>query len=284
MIYLIYTLLFTGIILVLSAFLPGKGKEIKQRLPGEVVMQGKKRKISFNLMPVSFISNFILSRLKLKEKLQQGIHAAKLKLTSVEFFNIKFITMIVCGGIIYFAFSTKREAIFIASIVGFFLPDIWLIRRIKKHKELIARQLPETIDLLGLCIEAGLDFTAAIEWMMKKIKQTAVIEEFSFVLEEIKWGKSRAEALKDMSKRLNMLEITSFVNTLVQAERMGTPVVEAFSLLAEDARIQRYHRGQRYALQAPIKMLFPLVFCILPVIGIIIGGPILIQFTQGKLF
>jgi len=83
---------------------------------------------------------------------------------------------------------------------------------------------------------------------------------------------------------LNVPEVSSFVQTLVQAERMGTPVSEAFTILSEDARLQRFHRGERIALQAPIKILIPLIFCILPVIGIVVGGPIFLQFMQGGVF
>ena len=110
-----------------------------------------------------------------------------------------------------------------------------------------------------------------------------MIEELSFVLEEIQWGKPRTQALKDMAKRLNIPEVNSFIQTLVQAERMGTPVAEAFGVLSEDARMQRFNRGERFAMKAPIKILIPLIFCILPVIGIIIGGPIFLQFAQGKM-
>jgi len=138
--------------------------------------------------------------------------------------------------------------------------------------------------LLGLCVEAGLDFTTSMKWVIEKVPTNPMIEELSFVLEEIKWGKSRTQALRDMAKRLNIPEISSFVQTLVQAERMGSPVAEAFNILSEDTRLQRFNRGERIAMQAPIKILIPLIFCILPVIAIIIGGPIFLQFMQGGIF
>lgn len=87
-----------------------------------------------------------------------------------------------------------------------------------------------------------------------------------------------------MGRRLNVTEVSSFVQTMVQAERMGTPVAEAFAILSEDARLQRFHRGERIAMQAPIKILIPLIFFILPVIAIVVGGPVLLQFMQGDMF
>jgi len=87
-----------------------------------------------------------------------------------------------------------------------------------------------------------------------------------------------------MSKRLNVPDVTSFVRTLVQADRMGTPVEETFKILSEDSRMRRFHRGERTAMKAPIKMLIPLIFCILPVIMIIVAGPILVNFMTKGLF
>lgn len=286
MIYIIYACIFIAVNLIAVSLFLSESRNIQERLPKRVPKEApaaKRVKISFNINPLSFLSSFLLDKLNLKERIQQKLYAAKLKLNAVEFFNLKLTLMIAFAVVGYFTFSQKQQFLVGAFLLGYLLPDAWLHLRIKNNKEVISRLLPETVDLLGLCIEAGLDFTAAMEWIVKKTKHTPMIEELAFVLEEIKWGKSRSQALKDMARRLDLPEVTSFANTLVQAERMGTPVVEVFGVLSEDARLQRYHKGERYALQAPIKMLFPLVFCILPVIGIIIGGPILIRFTQGGL-
>jgi tight adherence protein C len=189
------------------------------------------------------------------------------------------------GILIFFVLGKLDPALLLVAIgIGYIIPDLFVNKQIAKRKNMIAKSLPETVDLLGLCVEAGLDFTSAVKWLIKKVPSNPMIEELTFVLEEIEWGKPRVQALKDMSRRLNIPEVTSFTQALVQAERMGTPVSEAFSILSEDTRMQRFHRGERYALQAPIKILIPLIFCILPVIGIVIGGPIFLQFMQGKLF
>jgi tight adherence protein C len=103
-------------------------------------------------------------------------------------------------------------------------------------------------------------------------------------LEEIKWGKPRAQALRDLAKRVEVTEVSSFVHLLIQAERMGTPVSEAFGIISEDTRLQRFREGERFAMKAPLKILIPLIFCILPVIGIIVAGPVLLTFMKGDLF
>ena len=165
-----------------------------------------------------------------------------------------------------------------------FLPDIMLNSRVSKRKFLISRILPETIDLLGLCVGAGLDFMAAVRWVVDKVATNPMIEELTLVLKEINVGKPRVEALRDMARRVEIPDVTSFVRILVQADRMGTPVEETFRILSEDTRMRRFRRGERQAMKAPLKMLVPLIFCILPVILIIVAGPILLRFIRQGVF
>jgi tight adherence protein C len=243
-----------------------------------------KRKSKIGLVFSLPFSQKLLELLHLETKIKSRLEAAHLKITPNQFFSFKLLLML-CLAILSIPFFGKFDpmVIFISLGLGYILPEILLTQKIKQRKYRIARLLPETVDLLGLCVEGGLDFVSAVKWIIEKTTPNPLIEELSFVLEEIKWGKPRAQALKDMAKRLNIPEVTSFVQTLVQAERMGTPVSEAFAILSEDTRLQRFHQGERYAMQAPIKILIPLIFCILPVIAIIIGGPIFLQFMQGGL-
>ncbi|MDD5281730.1 MAG: type II secretion system F family protein [Candidatus Omnitrophica bacterium] len=226
----------------------------------------------------------ILERTGLLVKIKNKIDAAHVNISPVAFFNLKIIIMFIFVFLSVIA-TGKIDPIFIfiSLGIGYIAPEIYLKQKLAKRKNLISRRLPETVDLLGLCIEAGLDFVSAVRWVIDKTPGTAMTEELAFVVEEIKWGKPRIQALKDMSRRLDIPEMTSFVQTIIQADRMGTPVAEAFTIISEDARAQRFHRGQRIALQAPIKILLPLIFFIMPVIGIVIGGPILLQFMQGGL-
>jgi len=215
-------------------------------------------------------------------RIKRRLEAAHFKMVPVEFFNLKIMLMVIIIVLLSSLFKTRLAGLMlVGGTLGYLVPDILLNQKINKRKRLIVKQLPEAIDLIGLCIEAGLDFNSALRWVVEKLPRTPLIEEFSFMLEEIKWGKPRSQALKDMSRRLNLTEVNSLVLTLAQAERMGTPVAEAFSILSEDSRAQRFHRGERIALKAPIKILIPLIFCILPVIGIVVGAPILLEFMKG---
>lgn len=245
-----------------------------------------------NVKIFSFLSGIfpftgrMLEKIKMFDKLKQRVDAAHARFTVQAFFNLKILLVIGLIVVAYIGFQGKVEpwALLLCLGLGYIIPDIILKQMIARRKYAIARLLPETVDLLGLCVEAGLDFATACKWIIEKTPINPMLEELSFVLEEIKWGKARTQALKDMSRRLNIPEISSFVQTLVLAERMGTPVAEAFNILSEDTRKQRFNRGERIALQAPIKILGPLIFCILPVIGIIIAGPIILDFVNKKLF
>lgn len=232
---------------------------------------------------IPFIKQFS-TRLKLKEKLKRDLEAARLNVSPEGYLGLKLLVILALSVLALFALSKSDPALALLGVpFGYILPDFWLKKRISGRKKIIMRHFPETVDLLGLCVEAGLDFTSALRWITERVQPNPTIEELATVAKEIKLGKTRIQALKDMSARLNISDLNTFVQTLVQAERMGTPVSESFRLISEDARAMRFQRGERLALQAPLKILIPLVFCILPVIGIIVGGPLLLQFMQGDM-
>jgi len=276
MLLFIYIFMLLAIALILLGIL-GSRQSSARRIP---LPKQKKALAAFPF------TQKLLEKLKLDVKIKNKLDAAHVNLTAGHFVSIKLVLLLIAVGAAFFVLKKFDPLVlFVVFALGYFLPELWLRRKINQRRYEIARVLPETVDLLGLCVEAGLDFTTAVKWVIeKKVSSNPMIEELTLVLDEIKWGKPRSQALKDMAKRLNIPEVSSFVQALVQAERMGTPVSEAFGIISEDTRLQRYRRGERYALQAPIKILLPLIFCILPVIGIIVGGPILLQFTQGGLF
>ena len=174
----------------------------------------------------------------------------------------------------------------VAGAMGYCLPIFWLKSRIAGRQKAIIRLLPEAIDLLSLCVGAGLDFLMALNKVIsvKRFQKEPLIEELSVALQEIKFGKRRAEALKNMSKRLNLAELSSFVRTVVQADRMGTPIGEVLAVHAQDVRAERIIKAEQMALKAPIKILFPLIFFIMPCVAIIVGAPIFIEFMNQSPF
>jgi pilus assembly protein TadC len=281
---LIFFTLLSAVLLIYTGIF-GHPRLTQRRVPLPGAEQGSIRKKKFSLPPFfSFpFSQKLMAKLKLDKKLKDRLNAGHINLAAAQFFSLKIVIMVIGGVVGYLLHKPPQPAVMAGAIgIAYILPDFWLSKKINQRRYEVARVLPETVDLLGLCVEAGLDFTTSVKWILdKKVTNNPMLEELSMVLEEIRWGKPRSTALKDMAKRLDIPEVSSFVHALVQAERMGTPVSEAFGIISEDTRLQRFRRGERYALQAPIKIIFPLIFCILPVIAIIVGGPILLQFTEG---
>jgi len=283
MIVVFYLALAAGFVLFFLGLMP-KPKET-------ISVFGDELKKKRNSLSSPFLSIFvpinkpILKLLGLEKSLGIKISLARWKVSPSEFLSAKELTAIFLPLTLHFILSINSGLwLSVAAVGGFLLPTMILNNKIKSRKYSIERVLPETVDLLSLCVGAGLDFMAAVRWIINKVKVNPLIEELIVVLKEINVGKPRLEALRDMSKRLNVPDVTSFVRTLVQADRMGTPVEETFKILSEDSRMRRFHRGERTAMKAPIKMLIPLIFCILPVIMIIVAGPILVNFMTKGLF
>lgn len=206
----------------------------------------------------------------------------------LEFFAFKVLTTIfvpVVGMILLGNAFPKILVLLIGLAVGFFLPDYWLNQKIKARQSHIRKELPNVIDLLNLCVSAGLDFMLAVNRVVKDLRPTDLTRELAEVYRQTQMGKSRRDALREFSLRVHTPEVHSFVRTLLQADRMGTPMSEALKMQAEDMRVRRFHAGEAAALKAPIKLLLPLFAFILPVVLILVAGPILIQFSkQGVTF
>jgi tight adherence protein C len=281
-IFAFYILLALGFALFFVGLIPAPVETVS--VFGEKLKEEKKPLLEPFLTPLAPLNQAIVKFLKMEKSLNHKIYIAKWKVTPAQFLAGKELLAATIVFLLIFLDIRKPWLLILSGLLGFLIPDFVLNSKVKKRKYQIVRVLPETVDLLGLCVGAGLDFMAAVRWVIDKVKINPLIEELVIVLKEINLGKPRVEALRDMSKRLDIPDITSFVRTLVQADRMGAPVEEAFKILSEDTRMRRFHRGERQAMKAPLKMLIPLIFCIFPVIMIIIAGPILIRFMTEGIF
>ncbi len=238
------------------------------------------RVINTSLKRLGFIIN-PLSRLPYFVNLQTQAEILRINLDLSLLLLIKLIAAAAAIILIPILFSPAFTLL--GGIVGFFLPDFFAWGKVRDKKAAIVRIFPETVDLLDMCINAGADFLSAIKWVVEKSSPNPFIEQLSIVLNEIQVGKTRSQALKDMASRLKLPDISSFVRTIIQSERMGTSIEESFRNLSEDTRDKRFREGERYAIRASLKILFPLLFCILPAIMIVVAGPIIIKFTSGEL-
>lgn len=232
------------------------------------------------LRPLSFLTRPFENLRYLKE-LENQAQVLKIRLDVPTLILLKLFLAILLGVLAFVLLEPVYGLV--ALVVGFFASDFFLRYKIKAKKEAIARVIPETVDLLDMCISSGADFLYSVRWVIEKCEMNPFVEQLAMVLSEIQVGKTRTQALKDMASRLKIPDISSFVRTIIQSERMGTSMEEAFRNLSEDTRSMRFQAGERYAIKASIKIIFPLIFFILPTILIIVAGPILIRFTQGGL-
>jgi tight adherence protein C len=165
-----------------------------------------------------------------------------------------------------------------STIVGFLLPDIWLRDTRKRREHAIIRAMPVYLDFITMAVEAGLNLQGALAQAMEKAPHGPLRNEIAIVLRDLRSGLSRAEALRRMSDRLDIKEITSFVSSMVQAEKMGSSLATVLRVQAEQRRNDRFQRAEKMAMEAPIKLIGPLVIFIFPVTFIVLGFPIVMKF------
>jgi len=209
-------------------------------------------------------------------------------LTVLDFLGLKLLTSIGLGALALFVLQKGSIAFAIIGtavlcIVGFLLPDFWLGALVRRRKKELSRTLPDALDMLTICVDAG----AGLDASMLKISQkwdNAIAEEFGKVVAEIGIGLTRREALQNLATRTDVPEISSFVAVLQQADQFGLSIANVLHTQSEQMRALRWQRAEEAARKVPIKLLFPLVFMIFPaMLAVTIGPaiPVLIHtFTQ----
>lgn len=165
-----------------------------------------------------------------------------------------------------------------AAAGGYFLPDVWLRDTRLRRENALIRQLPVYLDFITMAVEAGLNLTGALKQAREKGPPGAMRSEFGIVLRDIRSGLNRAEALRRMADRLDINEITSFVSAIVQADRMGSSLGQTLRTQAEQRRSERFQRAEKQAMEAPVKLVGPLVLFIFPVTFIVLGFPLVMKF------
>ncbi|MFW6068380.1 MAG: type II secretion system F family protein [Chloroflexota bacterium] len=156
--------------------------------------------------------------------------------------------------------------------VGFMLPQLWLRSVIDRRKAEIIKKLPDALDLMTICVDAGLTFDGAMDKVYQKWTDPLSLE-FGRVIYEMQLGKSRRQALRDMVDRIDVADVTSFVASVLQADQLGVSIGKVLRIQSEQMRVRRRQRAEEKAQQAPIKMLFPMVFLIFPAMFIVLLGP-----------
>lgn len=195
------------------------------------------------------------------------------------FLMLRFVFAVLFGGILFLILARTGgnwlqglgiSLLFL--LIGFAFPSLWLSGRIKARQKAVFRAMPDALDLLTISVEAGLGFDAAMSKVHEKwINELAL--EFGRVIQEIRLGKLRRDALRDMSDRLGVAEMSSFVAAVIQSEQLGVSMAKVLRIQSDQMRVRRRQMAEEEAHKAPIKMVFPIALLIFPSIMIILLGP-----------
>jgi tight adherence protein C len=169
-----------------------------------------------------------------------------------------------------------------AAVAGWILPRMWLAAVVSRRREEIRRAVPHALDLIVVCVEGGLSFTAAIQKVADDIalNSRALSEELRLVTQEVLVGKSKTDAFRNLANRTGVDDLRSLAVTLIQAEKLGTSVAGSLRVLADSMRFKRRQRAEELANKATVKLVFPLVLLIFPQLLVIIAGPAVITLIK----
>lgn len=225
------------------------------------------RGITVRISPAKLVGN-------VQERLEQAGNPGKWTVERILAF--KGIGLFAVGGLgLLLTLDTGARALVFAiggGLLGFAIPDYLLAKRASARQEQIRRGLPDAIDMLTVCVEAGLGFDAAMAQVARNL-EGPMADECARVLQEMQFGKSRADALRAMAERTTVRELRNFVSALVQAAGLGISVAAVLREQCREMRLQSRQRAEEIAQKIPVKILFPVVFCMLPAMFIVILAP-----------
>jgi tight adherence protein C len=253
-------------------------------------LEDVEQKLTFRdrvLVPtIRALSNFV-ARFTPEKQLEMTRHKLELagQTTEPTAFFLQRIMFTVIFGIVSIPFATSILNLTFPTVIfaiaagialGYYFPMLSLNSKISKRQHNIVKALPDALDLLVICVEAGLGFDAAMGKVYEKWDNELALA-FGRVLREIQLGKPRREALRDMAKRMDVPDVNSFTAAIIQAEQLGVSMSKILRVQADQMRVKRRQRAQEKAQQAPVKMMIPMVLLIFPSIWIVLLGPAVIK-------
>lgn len=180
------------------------------------------------------------------------------------------------------ASTTNLLIIILSALAGFYLPDLWLSNKIQKRRQEILKGFPDALDLLVVCVEAGMGLDSAISRVSKESRSNNQLlsEELHLFTLETRAGMPRKDALRNLAMRTDLQEMQNLATLLIQTEKFGTSVSQALKVFSESMRTERFQRAEEKAAKIPIKLLFPLILFIFPSLFVAILGPAIIRISQ----
>lgn len=207
------------------------------------------------------------------------------------FWIMRLITAIIIGFFMWYLMSvgvkdwtwgTKILIIFGFMVLGFFMPEMFLVSKIQRRQKEIRKAMPDALDLLTICVEAGLGFDGAMQKVYEKWDNELSVG-FGRVLKEIQLGKLRRDALRDIADRMGVAEMTSFVAAVIQSEQLGVSMAKVLRIQSDQMRVKRRQLAEEEAHKAPIKMLVPMAILIFPSICIVLMTPAILMLLRSAL-
>lgn len=298
LLYAPMVLIFIAIFIIARVFMEDQDKYKTQEALEEAENNNKNKNQIFLLkITKPFYKRYFLPMVQgfknkqaLRNKYRQKLANAGLskEMTPEEFVALKFF-MILGGPFAFLAVRWILEETWpltitpAMAVVGYFYPDIWLSGMINKRATEVLRAMPFIVDMLALSVEAGLDFMAAIQRVIEKAPPSPLVEEFETLIRETKIGSSRAEGLRQLGWRVNIIEINSFCATLIAADSVGASIAPILKQLSAELRVKRSSRAEQQGAQAATKILIPMIFFILPAVLVAIFAPMVLKMMTGQL-
>jgi tight adherence protein C len=237
---------------------------------------------SFRLAPLLSVSYRQKTQLLLR---YAGLDYA---LSPEQFFASKILAGAAGAGLLQLILAPRGGAsllwLAIIFVCGYIYPDLWLRDQREARQRQILKALPLYLDIVTLCVEAGLNVTSALAQAVQKGPSNPLKHELNRVLRDVRTGRPRAEAFRALAERLQMPAVSSVVSALITAERQGSALGPILRAQSEQRRTERFQRAEKLAMEAPVKMLFPLIAFIFPCTFAVIGFPIAMKFLQEGLF
>jgi len=203
-------------------------------------------------------------------------------MSPTQFIALCFVSLALFSGLTAMVLSAANlySGFIVAALagLGFVYPRIWLKETLKRRQKLIVKALPTYLDFLTMSVEAGLNMAGAISQAVAKGPSGPLKNEFAYVLRDLRAGLTRAEALRRMDARVRIPQVSSFIGAVIQAERMGASLGATFRAQAEQRRVERFQIAEKLAMEAPVKLIFPLVAFIFPVTFLVLMFPIAMKF------
>ena len=221
-------------------------------------------------------------RIKTQNKLRSA--GVDYSLSSEQFFAGQLCCALFCLGLTAMlqGMLHKHSALFLllGAAGGFYYPTLWLKEEVQKRHKKIFRALPFYLDVITLCVEAGTNLTGAFNHAVQKAEEGPLKIEINRVLRDVRAGKQRSEAMRAMAERVQLTSVNSLVSCLIQAEKMGSNLGQVLRAQADQRRIERFQKAEKLAMEAPVKLLGPLVMFIFPNTFLVLGFVLLVKAVQ----